>query len=90
MPDFTPNAYMLEKFADKGKEPWEIYAWCVRDAIAKHAGMKILDVKLGLQDKKAYVDLMNHWKDKVEINGKVWEYRGNVPVQLGNAGKKQD
>ena len=35
MPDFTPNAYMLEKHSDKGKEPWEIYAWCVRDAIAK-------------------------------------------------------
>ena len=77
MPDFTPNPYMLEKFADKGKEPWEIYAWCVRDAIAKHAGLKILDVKLGLQDKKAYVALMNHWKNKVEVNGEVYEYRGN-------------
>ena len=39
MPEFTPNPYMLEKHADKGKEPWEIYAWCVRDAIAKHAGI---------------------------------------------------
>ena len=33
MPEFTPNPIMLEKHADKGKEPWEIYAWCVRDAI---------------------------------------------------------
>ena len=35
MPDFTPNAYMLEKHSDKGDEPWKIYAWCVRDAMAK-------------------------------------------------------
>jgi len=35
MPEFTPNAYMLEKHADKGVEPWEIYAWCIRDIIAK-------------------------------------------------------
>ena len=35
MPPFTPNEEMLEKHADKGKEDWEIYAWCVRDAMAK-------------------------------------------------------
>lgn len=39
MPEFTPNTIMLEKHADKGREPWEIYAWCVRDAIAKQSGL---------------------------------------------------
>ncbi len=34
-PDFTPTPKMLELHADKGKEPWEIYAWCVRDVISK-------------------------------------------------------
>ena len=35
MPEFTPNTIMLERHADKGNEPWEIYAWCVRDAMSK-------------------------------------------------------
>ena len=43
MPEFTPNAVMLEKHADKGKEPWEIFAWCVRDAICKKSGLTKLD-----------------------------------------------
>ena len=69
MPNLTPNPWMLANHADKGSEPWEIYAWCVRDAISKHAGIKTLDEKLTYLDKKAYVALMNGWKDKVEING---------------------
>ena len=40
MPEFTPNAVMLEKHADKGNEPWEIFAWCVRDAMAKRSGLE--------------------------------------------------
>ena len=51
MPDFTPNAHMLEKFADKGNEPWQIYAWCVRDAMSKKANIPVLDEKLALKDK---------------------------------------
>lgn len=51
MPDFTPNPWMLEKYADKGKEPWEIYAWCVRDAMSKQSGIRILDEKLDASDK---------------------------------------
>ena len=39
MPDFTPNTVMLDKHADKGKEPWEIFAWCLRDAICKQSGL---------------------------------------------------
>ena len=35
MPPFTPNDAMLDMHADKGKEDWEIYAWCVRNAMAK-------------------------------------------------------
>ena len=35
MPEFIPNPTMLEMHADKGEQPWEIFAWCVRDAIAK-------------------------------------------------------
>ena len=40
MPEFTPNSVMLDRHADKGSQPWEIFAWCVRDAISKHSGLK--------------------------------------------------
>jgi len=39
MPEFTPNTEMLAKHADKGTQSWEIYAWCVRDAISKQSGI---------------------------------------------------
>ena len=35
MPPFTPNDKMLEIHSDKGTEDWQIFAWCVRDAMAK-------------------------------------------------------
>ena len=40
LPEFTPNEKMLELHADKGKEDWEIFAWCVQDIIAKKGNMK--------------------------------------------------
>ena len=46
MPEFTPNEHMLELHKDKGKEPWEIYAWCVQDIIAKKGGLKKLSLQL--------------------------------------------
>ena len=39
MPPFTPTPWMLEKHADKGEEPWQIYAWCLRDAMCKFGGV---------------------------------------------------
>lgn len=43
MPEFKPNEYMYSKHADKGTEKWEIYAWCLRDAMAKAANLKVVD-----------------------------------------------
>ena len=81
MPDFTPNPWMLEHHADKGKDPWEIYAWCVRDAISKAGGIKTSDKRLTLRDKLAFMDLMNGAKDKVTIKGHEFRYIGGEPVQ---------
>jgi 1-acyl-sn-glycerol-3-phosphate acyltransferase len=35
LPDFLPNKYLLEKHRDKGKDDWEIFAWAVRDIMAR-------------------------------------------------------
>ena len=43
LPPFVPNQYMLEKHADKGEAEWEIYAWCVRDIIAKQGHYQLTD-----------------------------------------------
>ena len=80
MPDFTPNPWMLENFADKGSEPWEIYAWCVREAMSRASGIKTLDEKLSLKEKLAFESLMNGHSDKVEINGQIWQYENDHPV----------
>ena len=56
MPEFTPNTVMLEKHADKGKEPWEIFAWCVRDAISKYSG--IPKDESSIKDKFSYINFV--------------------------------
>ena len=69
MPEFTPTPYMLEKHRDKGDSPWQIYAWCVRDAMCKYSGLIPLDERLDLKDKYAFKALMNGQANRVEING---------------------
>ena len=67
MPPFRPNEHMLTKFADKGSEPWEIYAWCIRDLIAKSGGFKVSDSSL--RDKFAFEDYMQRRSHSVTIEG---------------------
>lgn len=65
---------MYERFKSKvqpdqlGPEPeqWEIYAWCVRDAMAKSSGMQVSDIPL--RKKLEYEDFMNCKRHSVEIN----------------------
>lgn len=46
LPDFVPNEYLFEKHADKGKDRWQIYAWAVRDAMAKAGNYKLSNLPL--------------------------------------------
>ena len=39
LPEFTPNTLMLDKHADKGELPWEVFAWCARDVLSKQSGL---------------------------------------------------
>ena len=36
MAPFLPNDYLFETHKDKGKDKWEIFAWAVRDVMAKN------------------------------------------------------
>lgn len=75
MPEFTPNTEMLELHADKGAEPWEIYAWCVRDAMSKKSGLPKQN-NVVYKDKIAYVDFMNGYTDHMEVQGRMFRING--------------
>ena len=84
LPEFTPTPWMLQHHADKdpeGTDPWKIYAWCVRDLIAKYGNIEPLDERLCLQDRLNYCSLMSGQVDKAEINGQMFSYRGAIPEQ---------
>ena len=40
LPPFKPNDYLFENFKDKGSEKWEVFAWAVRECMAKFGGFK--------------------------------------------------
>ena len=46
LPDFQPNEYLFENFADKGGERWEIYSWALREIMLKTGDMKPCDIPL--------------------------------------------
>jgi len=46
LPDFEPNNYLFETHKDKGKHRWEIYAWAVRDIMAKAGNFELSDCTL--------------------------------------------
>ena len=74
MPIFTPNDTMLAKHADKGKEDWEIYSWCLRDAVAKAGGF----TKVGFynwKERRDYFAFMNGRLDVFEVQGKSFSYK---------------
>ena len=52
MPEFTPTEWMFKKHADKSEHDWEVFAECVREAMARQGGF-ILDNHT-IRDKLAY------------------------------------
>jgi hypothetical protein len=61
MPPFQPNDYLWEKHADKGEEKWEIYAWAMRDLMAKAGRFGKHDLRF--RDKKALTDYFKGLRD---------------------------
>lgn len=41
LPTFMPNEFLFREHADRGAEKWEIYAWAVREVMAKFGGFKL-------------------------------------------------
>ena len=69
MPEFTPTKKMLEMHADKGEEDWEIYAECVREAMAKAGNFKLSNQPI--REKLAYEDFMNFDSNEIKVGENV-------------------
>jgi hypothetical protein len=70
MPVFVPNKYMLEKHADKGSSDWEIYAWCVREAMCKAGNFGRCEQTF--KDKIQYENFMLSQSETCTYNEKTW------------------
>ena len=70
MPPFVPNQYMLDTHHDKGHCDWEIYAWCLRDAIAKQGDFGLCDMRMS--ERLAYQDFMNKKTHSIDHKGKTY------------------
>ena len=80
MPEFTPNPTMLDMHADKGEKPWEVFAWCVRDAISKQSGLR-KENNNTFKDKYAYIDFMTCQKDFMEVYGRMFMIGGTYDAK---------
>ena len=86
LPPFTPNEYMLKSQAHRSpdNQPWEIYAECVRDAMAEHGKFTIDNTSY--RDMINYHNLYNAYEETVTIDGKTFSYvqsKGDKNSQLG-------
>jgi hypothetical protein len=89
LPQFMPNQNLLETYKDKGTDHWEIFAWAVRDVMAKFGDMK-LSTQLN-SEKILYKDFMGGKTDTLTYAGKVFTEK---PIRKkstnGNSKKKSD
>lgn len=71
LPDFQPTEYLFKTYADKGPERWKIFAWAVRDAMAKVGGFKSCDMTTRVQF--AYYDYLTETKGCFDV--------ANMPIE---------
>jgi len=70
LPPFLPNEYLLKHHRDKVREgaaDWEIFAWAVRDVMAKVGVFETIEVDV--RDKPLYKNYMRCKTDKLEYKG---------------------
>ena len=81
MPPFEPNDTMLDMHADKGKEDWEIYAWCVRNAMAKAGNYEEKENNTVLNERLDYYEFISRRLDVLEVQGKTF-YADRLAYQV--------
>ena len=72
MPEFTPTEWMLEHHRDKGEHDWEIFAECVREAMARHSGFELCN--RSNREKLDYEYFMCKKTEEVTVDGRMFKY----------------
>lgn len=70
LPPFQPNKWMYDTHRDspgRDSQDWEVYAWCLRDAMAKRTGLKTDNQPL--RDKLAYEKFMQRETNHLVYGG---------------------
>ena len=80
MPEFTPTEWMLEQHAGKGEHDWEVFAECVREAMAKAGNFEISERTN--REKLAYEYFMCGQTEEVMIDGKTFRYNSRGGGQV--------
>jgi hypothetical protein len=68
LPIFIPNNYLFTTHADKSQEKWDIYAWAIRDVMAKVGGFEKIDVQCRENWKHDYLVLGKTPRDDAKKN----------------------
>ena len=76
MPEFTPTRKMLSLRADSGMEDWEIYAECVRSAMAKHGGFGICNQPI--REKLQYEEFMIENQLTMKVGDEMFFFKENA------------
>ena len=81
MPIFAPNEHMAGEAEKQGREPWEIYASSVREAIAKQSGFKLDDSPI--RNKLAFADFAMGRKNEISVDGFSYKINELKPEKEG-------
>lgn len=76
LPPFKPNDFLFKTHEQQGKEKWEIFAWGVRQAMAKFGNLKLTSQPNA--DKLLYKYYLRGREPTLTYAGKTWDGEGNV------------
>lgn len=85
LPEFTPNDHMMRTQRHRGESEWEIYAECVRDAIAKHGNFE--KEERPIREFLQYAHFMMGRTDELTLDGTTYNYHKlkESAIQVGNS-----
>ena len=73
MPEFQPTEWMLDNHRGKSEHDWEVYAECLREAMAKQGGF-LVDQTPSIKNKLDFEEMMGGRTDEMTIYGKTFHY----------------
>ena len=87
LPEFQPNDFLFSKHADRGEEQWEVFAWAVRDVMAKVGQLGVSDINF--KQKMAIYEFYTGRRDEVTLeDGETLVFRADGDYESERVKKK--